>query len=275
MQTEPLSNGIGVIVSGIDVARGLNSDTITELRHLWLQHLVVFIRDQQLTPKQQMVFASQIGEPDTYPFLSGLPGYPQITEVLKKENETVNFGGVWHTDTIYQPCPPMATMLYAIEIPPIGGDTLFANQYAAFDALSDGLAGTLKSLKAVARAGNKAVAATRANRLGDQGTDVQAADLMAEHPVVRIHPETGRQSLYLSPAHSTQFSGWTEQESTALLKTLFTLQTQPEYTCRFRWQTGDIALWDNRCTLHYPINDYQGHRRLLHRITLKGDQPTG
>ncbi|OED36722.1 taurine dioxygenase [Chromatiales bacterium (ex Bugula neritina AB1)] len=273
MKVEPLTRQIGAVITGIDLAAGLDANCVAELRALWLEYLVIFIRGQNITPEQQMAFALQLGEPDTYPFLSGLSGFPQITEVLKKENETVNFGGVWHTDTCYQPYPPMATMLYAIDIPAAGGDTLFANQYAALASLSDGLASTLKTLRALSVAGNKAVAATRAARIDDSGTGAQADDLHAVHPVVRVHPETAIPALYLSPAHTIRFSGWSEAESAALLQTLFTIQTQQEFCCRFRWQAGDVALWDNRCTLHYPVNDYHGHRRLMHRITLKGDRP--
>ncbi len=273
MQVTPITGKIGAIVTGLDIAAGLNSQMVATLRSLWLEHLVIFIRGQQITPAQLLRFANQIGDPDTYPFLKGLAGYPQVTEVLKKENETANFGGVWHTDTTYQRCPPMATLLYALELPPAGGDTVFANQYSAYQSISAGLAGTLETLFAESRAGNKAVAATRSARIEEQGTGVKAEALAAEHPVVRRHPETGKQSLYLSPAHTTRFAGWTETESAALLNHLFQAQTRHEWCCRHQWQVGDLALWDNRCTLHYPVNDYHGHRRLLHRVTLKGDQP--
>jgi len=273
MQVEPLTGQIGAVVTGIDLCEKLDSDSLSQLRAVWLEYLVVFIRGQKISPAQLVNFAGQIGVPDTYPFLKGLAEYPQVTEVLKKEDETVNFGGVWHTDTSYQQCPPMATLLYALELPPHGGDTLFANQYTAYASISDGLATLLQKLCAESRAGNKAVAATRIARIEDQGTGVQADTLSAEHPVVRRHPETGKQSLYLSPAHSTRFVGWTEEESAELLQYLFSIQTQHELCCRHRWQVGDLALWDNRCALHYPVNDYHGYRRLLHRVTLKGDRP--
>jgi len=213
MQVAPLTSQIGAVVTGIDISVGLDSTALAELRAVWLEYLVVFIRGQKLSPDQLVCFAEQIGEPDTYPFLKGLADYPQVTEVLKKKDETVNFGGVWHTDTSYQSCPPMATLLYALELPASGGDTLFANQYAAYEAISGGLATVLSGLSAESRAGNKAVAATRSARIEEQGTGVQADSLSAEHPVVRRHPETGKQSLYLSPAHSTRFVGWTEEES--------------------------------------------------------------
>ncbi|MCH2564154.1 MAG: TauD/TfdA family dioxygenase, partial [SAR116 cluster bacterium] len=217
--------------------------------------------------------ARAIGEPDIYPFLEGLDGFPEITSVLKREDETVNFGGVWHTDTIYQDKPPMATMLQAIELPPSGGDTLFANQHLAWDRLSDGLKQTLSGLRVLCTAGNAKVAATRTARIAEKGKAVDADAMQASHPVVRTHPETGRKSLYASPGHAIRFDGWTEEESAGLLAHLFRHQILPEFQCRLGWRVGDIAIWDNRCTLHYPLNDYHGHRRLLHRITLKGDRP--
>jgi taurine dioxygenase len=273
MQVTQLNTSIGATVSGVDIAQNLSESLVTELRSLWLEHQVIVLREQHLSPAQLLALAALLGEADTYPFLTGLPGYPQVTEVLKKEDETVNFGGVWHTDTIYQQCPPMATLVYALEIPPCGGDTVFASQYAACSSLSDGLKNTLRGMTAISRAGNKAVAATRAARIEEQGTGVVAEALSAEHPVIRTHPETGKHSLYVSPAHTTHFAGWTEDESADLLQCLFTVQIRHEWCCRHQWRVGDLALWDNRCTLHYPVNDYHGHRRLLHRVTLKGDQP--
>ena len=267
MQVEPLTGVIGASVTGLDLAAGLSDTQVSELRAAWLEHLVLFIRDQQITPAQQMAFAQQIGEPDTYPFLKGLDGFPQVTEVLKKESETINFGGIWHSDTTYQACPPMATMLYAIDLPPVGGDTLFANQYAAYESLSDGLQRTIENLRGLSNAGNKVVSATREARIDEQGTGTSSDEMRAMHPVVRIHPETKRRSLYINPAHTVHFEGWSQEDSQALLRILFEAQTREELCCRFRWQPGDLALWDNRCTLHYPVNDYHGHRRLLHRIT--------
>ena len=275
MQVTPLTTSLGAIVTDIDLAAGLNASMLAQLRAAWLEHLVLFIRGPALTPSQLLAFARQIGEPDTYPFLQGLKDYPEITEVLKKADETINFGGVWHSDTTYQAQPPMATMLYAIELPPTGGDTLFANQYHAYETLSPGLRQILDQLHALAQAGNSAVAATRKPRIDDQGTGTDADALAAEHPVVRVHPETGRRSLFLSPAHASAFAGWSESDSEALLQYLFKHQISEEFCCRHQWQKNDIALWDNRCTLHYPVNDYDGHQRLLHRITLKGDIPVG
>jgi taurine dioxygenase len=190
---------------------------------------------------------------------------------VKLEHERVNFGGIWHSDTTYLARPPMASMLYAVEIPPYGGDTLFANQYLAYETLSegyrkliDGLVGVSSSLKADA-------SRTREDRLRAAGVEHKA--LIAEHPVVRTHPETGRRALFVNVGHTTHFRGLTEEESRPLLAYLFQHQVRPEFTCRFRWEPGSLAFWDNRSAQHNPVNDYHGFRRVMHRVTLAGDAP--
>ena len=273
MKVTPLSPSMGATIEGIDLSGGISAAQARELRAIWLEYQVIVIRGQTLTPAVQIEIAKAFGEPDHYPFLKGLEGYSEITPVLKREDEARNFGGLWHTDTIYQPTPPMATMLYALELPPIGGDTLFANQYLAYEQLSDGLKQALKSLKLVSRSNNKDAAETRAARIKESGVKLNSDNLSGCHPVIRTHPETGRKSLYVSPGHSGYFEGWNEAESAALLSYLHNHQIAEEFRCRHVWQLGDLALWDNRCVLHYPVNDYHGHRRLLHRITLKGDIP--
>lgn len=273
MKVTPLSPSMGAAIEGIDLSGGISAEQAREFRAIWLENQVIVIRGQTLTPAIQIEIARAFGEPDHYPFLKGLEGYPEITPVLKREDEARNFGGIWHTDTIYQPTPPMATMLYALELPPVGGDTLFANQYLAYEQLSDGLKQTLKSLKLVSRSDNKDAAETRAARIKESGVKLNSDSLSGCHPVIRTHPETGRKSLYVSPGHSGYFDGWSEAESANLLSYLHNHQIAEEFRCRHVWQVGDLALWDNRCVLHYPVNDYHGHRRLLHRITLKGDIP--
>ncbi len=273
MKVKALSQALGAEVTGIDLSVPLDDAIIDDLRAIWLKHQMIVIRGQDLTPAQQLAFAKALGEPDIYPFLKGLDGFPMITEVLKKEDESVNFGGVWHSDTTYQKCPPMATLLYAKELPPLGGDTLFANQYAAFEHLSAPLRGVLEKLRGVNAAGKKRVASTRSERLKDSASGVDPDDLSGTHPVVRTHPETGRKALFVNAAHTIAFEGWTAEESQGLLEYLFTHQISPEFQCRLAWQVGDVAFWDNRCVQHYPLNDYHGYRRLLNRITLKGDTP--
>jgi taurine dioxygenase len=238
-----------------------------------LQNSVVFFREQPLESGAFQAFAQRFGDIIEYPFVKGLPDFPLIVPVLKLPHEKHNFGGVWHTDTTYLQEPPMATMLIARELPPVGGDTLFASNYAAFEGLSPALQDTLRTLKGVNSSAKAAVTHSREDRLADSATDKGRSELNSEHPVVRTHPETGREALYINPGHTTRFAGWTEDESAPLLNYLFEQQVKPEYTCRFVWRPGSIAFWDNRCALHNPINDYHGHKRLLHRITLKGDKP--
>jgi taurine dioxygenase len=273
MKVKALSPAMGAEITGIDLSMPLDDSRIVELRAIWLEYQMIVIRGQNLTPVEQLAFAKALGEPDIYPFLTGLDGFPMITEVLKKEDERVNFGGVWHSDTTYQKCPPMATLLYAKELPPLGGDTLFANQYEAFANLSAPLRHVLEQLRAVNAAGKKRVASTRSERLKDSGSGVNPDDLAGIHPVVRTHPETGRKALFVNAAHTINFEGWSAEESQGLMEYLFAHQISPEFQCRLSWQVGDVAFWDNRCVQHYPLNDYHGHRRLLHRITLKGDTP--
>ena len=273
MRITALSPSIGSTIYGLDLSQPLSDEAVAEVRAIWLERKVIIIRDQLLTSPQFLSFARRFGKTDIYPFLEGLNEFPEITPVLKRETETVNFGGIWHSDTTYQPCPPMATILYAIDLPPVGGDTLFADQHLAYKALSDGLKDTLVGLKIVCRADKAAVTATRADRIAESGRNTDKSKLVGVHPVVRTHPETAKKALFVNPAHACHFDGWTEAESEGLLSYLFTHQVRPEFLCRHVWQSGDIVLWDNRCTLHYPVNDYHGYRRLLHRITLKGDRP--
>ena len=273
MRIKPLSPSLGSMIYDINLCDSLADDLLAELRAIWLERQIIILRGQSLTPDEYLTFAQRLGTPDIYPFLNGLEGFPEITPVLKKETETVNFGGVWHSDTTYQPCPPMATILYALELPPVGGDTLFANQVQAYEALSIGLKETLATLKIVCRPDKATAVATRADRIAEQGRDTTKNNLVGIHPVIRTHPETGKKALYINPAHSCHFEGWSIAESEGLLNYLFTHQIREEFQCRHVWQQGDVAIWDNRCTLHYPVNDYHGHRRLLHRITLKGDKP--
>ena len=273
LEVRPLSRAVGAEILGINLLEPVSEAQIAEIRKIWLQHSVVFFREQPLEPGAFQAFAQRFGEIIEYPFVKGLPDFPLIVPVLKLPHEKHNFGGVWHTDTTYLQEPPMATMLIARELPPVGGDTLFASNYAAFEGLSPALQDTLRTLKGVNSSAKAAVTHSREDRLADSATDKGRSELNSEHPVVRTHPETGREALYVNPGHTVRFAGWTEDESAPLLNYLFEQQVKPEYTCRFVWRPGSIAFWDNRCALHNPINDYHGHKRLLHRITLKGDKP--
>jgi len=272
MTVKRIAGALGAEIGGVDL-RELDDGTLAAIRAAWLEHLVVFFRDQPLAPAQYMAFAQRIGQPIEYPFVKGIAGFPEIIEVKKLEHERINFGGVWHSDTAYLEVPPMASMLLAREVPPQGGDTLFANMYLAYESLSDGMKRLVEPLWAVNSSSKADVTRTREDRLKADGNDKAGRELVAEHPVVRTHPETGRKALYVNFAHTVRFRGMTEKESAPLLEFLFQHQVRPEFTCRFSWQVGSLALWDNRCAQHNPVNDYHGHRRLMHRITLAGDRP--
>ena len=272
IEVRPIAGALGAEVDGVDLRVDLDDDTVAALRQAWLKHLVLFFRGQDFTSAQYMAVAQAFGEPQPYPMVKGLEGFPEITQVIKLEHERVNFGGIWHSDTTYLERPPMGTLLLARELPPIGGDTLFANQYLAYEALSPGMRRTLDGLTGVSSSTKADSTRTREDRVKDSAAE-QRRDFTAEHPIVRTHPETGRKSLYLNVGHTLRFKDWTEEESAPLLQFLFQHQIRPEFTCRFAWQPGSLALWDNRAALHNPDNDYHGYRRVMHRITLAGDVP--
>jgi taurine dioxygenase len=263
---------VGAEIAGVDLA-DLDEPTIRKVRDAWLEHGVVFFRDQQLDAEQFVRFAGAVGELSRYPFVPGIDGYPDIIAVTKLPGETVNFGGIWHSDTAYLEEPPMATMLLAREVPPAGGDTMYASMYAAYEALSPAMREVLDPLRAVNSSALADVSKTREDRLKEHGAEGDDRVYEAVHPVVRTHPETGRKALYVNVAHTARFEGMTDEESRPLLDFLFRHQVKPEFTCRFTWQVGSLALWDNRCVQHNPVNDYHGHKRVMHRITLKGDRP--
>jgi taurine dioxygenase len=268
MEVRPISGALGAEIVGVDLAKEIAAQ---DIRRAFLEHQVIFFRDQALDPAQLLAFARAMGRPVEYPFVKGLPGFPEVIEVKKLEHERHNFGGIWHSDTAYLETPPMGSMLIAREVPPHGGDTEFASQYLAYEALSDGMKRVLAGLKAVNSSAKADVSRTREDRIKEQGGE--SKELVGIHPVVRTHPETGRKALYLNVAHTVRFDGMTEEESAPLLQYLFRHQVKPEFTCRFAWRAGSLAFWDNRCTQHNPINDYHGHRRVMHRVTLAGDRP--
>ena len=272
MTIAKLSGGIGAVIGGVDLAQASDAE-IAAIRRVWLDHNVVFFRDQDLPPAQFLALARRFGTPIEYPFVKGIDGFSEIIPVLKLPHETVNFGGIWHTDTSYLEVPPAATMLVAREVPSHGGDTLFANMYLAYEALSAGMQKLLDGLVCISSSAKADVSRTREDRLRDGKRDDAKTLYEAEHPVVRTHPETGRRALYVNVAHALRFRDMTVEESAPLLGWLFEHQVRPEFTCRFQWSAGAMAIWDNRCTLHNPINDYHGQLRSMHRITLAGDRP--
>jgi len=257
--------------------RAIGEREFQKVHDAFLRYSVLVFRDQQLDPDDLMRVGSRFGEPCFYPFVSGIEGYPYIFEVVKEEAETVNFGGNWHSDTTYLEQPPLATLLYALETPTHGGDTLFSNTYAAYDALSEAMRAMLDPLVGVNSASLKVTGGRRKMHStigGMKVHDTEKADAYeAEHPVVRTHPHTGRKALYLSRSHTIRFRDMTEEESRPLIDFLQAHQKRPEFTCRVRWTPGTLTVWDNRCTQHCAINDYHGQRRRMRRLTVGAETP--
>jgi taurine dioxygenase len=272
MDVRPLAGAIGAEILGVDLARASDAE-IAELRRIWLEHLVLVFRDQELGPAEFLAAARRFGRIGEYPFVKGIDGFPDITPVVKLEHERMNFGGIWHSDTTYLEHPPMATMLIARELPPFGGDTLFANMYLAYETLSEGMKALIGRLVAVNSSAKADVTRTREDRVRDGAKAEAKREYLAEHPAVRTHPETGRKALYVNVAHTLKFKDMTVEESAPILSFLGNHLARPEFTCRVGWRTGSLTLWDNRCVQHNPVNDYHGWRRVMHRVTLAGDKP--
>jgi taurine dioxygenase len=266
----PIGAEVGVEIGGIDLAAPLPAATRDSVAHALATRGVVFFRDQHLTPEQHIQLARHFGAININRFFSHAEGYPEIALVVKEPDQTRNIGGGWHTDHSYDHIPAKGSMLYAREVPPVGGDTMFASMYAAYDALSDGLKETLGGLRAVHS--SRHVFGPKVDRgdLNDRFRNADQAVQDAVHPVVITHPDSGRKALYVNPGFTLRFDGWTADESKPLLDFLYRHAVKPEFTCRFSWRKGSLAFWDNRATWHYALNDYQGERRLMHRITIEG-----
>jgi taurine dioxygenase len=270
-----IAGALGAEIEGVDLSRVLAEETLGEIRRALLDHQVIFFRDQHLTPEQHIAFGRRFGALNIHDFVAGMAEYPEIIEVRKEPEDRVNFGGDWHTDVSYLECPALGSILYAKEVPAYGGDTLFASQYMAYETLSDVMKRMLGGLRAVHTASH--IYGRRAGYFRDGGSMRVSHRAEAEsetvHPVVRTHPETGRKALYVNRGFTVRFDGMTAEESAPLLSYLFEHAVRPEFTCRFRWENGSIAFWDNRCVQHYALNDYHGQRRLMHRVTINGDRP--
>ena len=273
IEVRRIAGAIGAEISGVDLNQDLDDETVADIRKVWLAHCVIFFRDQELPPARFLSFAKRFGAVIEYPFVKGIEGFPEIIPVVKLEHEKINFGGIWHSDTSYLEAPPMGTMLIAREVPPHGGDTMFANTTLAYETLSDGMKRLLDGLIGINTSAKADVSRTREDSVRQNLRSDAKKEYVGEHPVVRTHPETGRKALYLNVGHTLRFRDMSVEESQPILDYLFQHQVRPEFTCRFNWRPGSLAFWDNRCALHNPINDYHGHRRSMHRITLAGDKP--
>ena len=259
MQTRPMSAPLGLIVENLDV-RSVNHDTWMQLDELFCKHHVLVFPDQQLTPAEHQAFAQHWGELVPFPY-GGLPDYPNIIE-LRNRGKKGDVNQHWHTDMSYAPAPPKLTMLYALETPALGGETAFANQILAYEELSVGIKRLLDDLAAEHSAEDLA-------RL--YGADTQEAS-RAEHPVVRVHEDSGERALYVCRAFTRRFKDWTRAESKVLLEFLYEHSVRPEFQARHQWRPNDLVMWDNRCLLHYAVHDHGDDPRLLHRLQVQGNQ---
>lgn len=275
MQVRPLAGAIGAEVLGVDLRNELDDQSIADIRRVFLDYQVIFFRDQVLTPDEFERFVSRFGQLDPHHVLRGMAQNPNILEIVRRETDPYIFAPGWHADVTWQAKPVLGAMLYGVEVPEIGGDTLFANQYLAYETLSPGMREILDGLQAVHSSedtyGPGAETSTKVELI--KIDRAEAVKGLSEHPVVRTHPETGRKALFVNPDYTKGFVNMTRQESRPLLEFLYAHATRPELSCRFRWRSGSIAFWDNRCTLHRPIDDYFGKRRRTWRITLQGDSP--
>jgi taurine dioxygenase len=276
IDVRPISGALGAEIHGVQLGGPLDNAAMDQIHRAFLDHLVVFFPDQRLTPDQHKDFARRFGPIYIHPMVEGMKDHPEIIRVVREPGELTNWGSKWHMDGGFAERPPLGTMLHAQEVPPYGSDTMWANLYLAYDALSEGMKRTLEGLRAVHASG----AATRYDSKYKGMKSKPAEASQAVHPVVRTHPETGRKCLFVNNDFMVRFDGMTEEESRPVMNYLFEHCIRPEFTCRYRWKAGTLAFWDNRCTQHNAISDYFPGRpelfnspRIMHRITVEGDRP--
>jgi len=279
IDVKPLAGNIGAEVFGVDLSKDLDQQTFSEVHQAFLDHLVIFFRDQDLSVEQQGNFVKRFGPLIHDPFIKAPDNAPEVMMVTREKHETYTFGEAWHSDSSYMEKPPLGSFLYCLETPDAGGDTMFANQYLAYESLSEGMKKMLDGLTAIHTAegyNNSLVTKFKDDwSIKPRHDDVMkaAAEIVSEHPVVRTHPETGRKALYVSKGYTRYFKGWGFDESRVLIDWLANHAVRPEFTCRFRWKPGSMAMWDNRCAQHAPLNDYRNQRRIMRRIVAQGDRP--
>ena len=272
IKVTPQSTALGAVISGIDLSKEPSKHAMAELKDAFGRYSVIFFRNQDLAPQQHIAMAERWGAINVNRFFKPLDGYPQIAQVIKEANQKENIGGTWHTDHSYDLIPAMGSMLYAREVPTVGGDTLFSSMYLAYEALSEDLKKMLADLKAWHSSRHAFGYSVTDSEHFEDGrlANPNQATQDALHPVVITHPLTGRKALYVNADFTIRFDGWTVEQSQPILDFLYAHGARQEFTCRFHWEPGSIAFWDNRATWHYAMNDYQGHRRIMHRITLEG-----
>ncbi len=277
---ERWSGAGGAVISNVDLSQELDDEVVSEIRRAVLDHHVVFFRGQHLTPDQQVRFSRRFGPYSPVPFVEPVADHPEVIAVVREaeERQRFGFGSLWHSDFSFLPEPPFGSLLYAVEVPPFGGDTLWANQYHAFAALSDAMQSMLRGLVGVHSARDGYAPKMQAVHDLFKGMKVTTSDEALReqaHPVVRTHGETGRECLYVNQQYTIALGGFHQHEQRPLLDFLFAHSTQDAFTIRWRWSAGDLAFWDNRCVQHMAMADFTGHRRFMTRTTVAGEAPRG
>ncbi len=279
LTVEPAAGALGAAVTGIDLTKVTEAAQLDDLRRALADHLVLFLPEQELNLDDLERVTDLLGGRDTTPFVDPLEDRPYVIRVIKEPTDVLNFANAWHSDLSYLPAPPAYTLLHAWDVPDHGGDTVWSSQYLAYETLSGGLRATLEGLSAVHSAGM----AYGTGGLLDQVKDLTSMaiapspEAYAEHihPVVTVHPVTGRRALYVNPVYTTRLKGWNREESHALLAHLHRHSINENFTCRLRWSVHTLAIWDNRCTMHNALNDYSGVRREMYRTSVRGAAPVG
>jgi taurine dioxygenase len=273
----PLSGALGAEVSGVEFGR-LDDATMAEVSRAFADHLVLVFRDLDFAPADQVAFARRLGPVKPWPYAKPMAGFPELTELVSGPADIHNFGGGWHTDSSTFPRPPAYTLLYCVACPPAGGDTSWANQYLAWDTLPGEVKAGLDGLRLV-HATSKGFG-DHSRSTGAPGATTTPVVVPPEHegleslhPVARTHPVTGRKALYVNAGFAARFEGHTVAESQALMDALAAHGGIAEFTCRVHWRPGTLALWDNRCCLHYAHNDYRGQHRVMRRAVVEGEVP--
>lgn len=273
LDIQPIA-GFGAEIGGLDLSDQLDDETVAALRAAFINHHVLVFRDQHLTPEAQIAFGHRFGDLDTHPFVRATGGHPEVIDIVTEPDDTANFGGGWHSDLTFLECPDLGSILYAVDVPNAGGDTLFANQHAAYDSLSDTMKAMIDGLVAV-HSPRRQYGADGLSKLSKSMQTHGADQALSEvdHPIVRTHPENGRKGLFVNRAFTERVRGLRRDESTAILDFLYAHAVNERFTCRVRWQPGTLTMWDNRSVQHFALHDYAGQRRHMRRITVKGDRP--
>ena len=269
MQIHKLTEFFGAEITGADVR---DPEQFADIRQAFIDNAFIVLRGQHITPEEHLTFARRFGPINVNRFVSAVPDYPEIAQVIKEPDQTTAIGEIWHTEHSYDREPAMCSILHAVEVPPSGGDTLFASATAAYDALSDEMKQKLDGLSAwnsSTHAFGASQAKSESARTGRIG-NADAATQNTLHPVVIRHPLSGRKAIYVNPRFTTRIEGLSEDESEKLLTEIYTHCHKPEFQTRISWRRGDVTMWDNRATWHKAINDYHGYRRCMHRITVDG-----